>query len=276
MKKASFEKEFLPGEKELLVLVQTDVGGAAVIDDYLRLSATFLASVDVETGEFCDKKGRLEWMMKREPNGRGWGFDLKGMTIYRVRVRKGIEKELEPHMLKEMNNRYLLLEILEQDVRHEELEKIREAYTKPVEMDNEIGHFALDRDYDWYEGEIDWLGENCQVMLELDAEGADTADKAMDALRRLVEDLASWDERIRRFAAKELVELANDWREEEDEEVADITPEEFAKRIEISEISVDADGDMEITFNDDDMFWGHYIVVYANISGGLERAQIEG
>ena len=48
------------------------------------------------------------------------------------------------------------------------------------------------------------------------------------------------------------------------------------KRIEISELSISADGDMEITYLDDDMFGGHWIVVYANISGELKDANIEG
>ena len=279
MRKELFEKEFLPEEKELLVLIQHDMNGAVKAGDYLRPSATFLGSVDVTTGEFSGEKGRLEWMFKRSILRPDYGFDLKGMTIYQVRVRKCIEKELAPYMLREMNNRYLLLKVVKKNVHHEALEKIREAYMKPVAVDNEIGHFALNRDYGWFESEIDWLGDKCDVLLETDSDGADTADKAMAALKTLVSDLMEWDEKIRRFAADELVELANDWQdadEEADEGTGRITSEEFGRRIGICSIKMDADGDMEVMFDDDDMFYGHCVVVYANISGEFESAQMEG
>lgn len=278
MEKERFEKEFVSEERELLVLVQKDVGGARIMGEYYQPSVTFLAAVDVKTGEFCDEKGRLEWIYKKGLFKKGWGFDLKGMTIYQVRVRRCIEKELAPNMLKEMNNRYMLLEVVKKNVHHDKLEKIREAYMKPVAIDNEIGHFELNRDYGWFEGKINWLGEECRVMLDTDCDGGDTADKAMEGLRSLAADLSGWDKKVREFAAAELTELANEWQEsdEEDEEPHEITQEEFARRIEISEIIIDAEGDMEITFYDDDMFWGHYVVVYGNVSGELERAQMEG
>lgn len=272
-----FEKEFFDEEMELLVLIQTDVNGAAVVGEYLRPSARFIASVDVKTGEFLEKTGLLQWMIKKDNKSKGWGHDIKGMTIYRVKVRKCIEQELQPYMSEIMNNRYLLLEILEKDVQHDGLEEIRKSYLKVVEIDNEIGHFVLDKDYGWFCGEIDWMGNECRVMLNLDEEGKETADHAMDALHQLVNDLENWDVKVRNFAANQLVELANEWQEEEEEEETEpISKEEFARRMDISELSINADGDMEITFLDDDMFWGHYIVVYANISGELDRAQMEG
>ena len=73
--------------------------------------------------------------------------------------------------------------------------------------------------------------------------------------------------------------LANEWQSEysnDEESVESITQEDFMKRIEISELSISADGDMEITYLDDDMFGGHWIVVYANISGELKDANLEG
>lgn len=45
------------------------------------------------------------------------------------------------------------------------------------------------------------------------------------------------------FAANELTELANEWLADSDEEEPkEITQEAFAKRIEISEVSVETDG----------------------------------
>lgn len=44
----------------------------------------------------------------------------------------------------------------------------------------------------------------------------------------------------------------------------------------ISEIDIYKEGDMEIYYCDDDMFFGHIIIVYANISGEMSDASIAG
>lgn len=278
MEKKEFEKEFQREEKELLVLIQKDIGGAGVCGEYLVPTARFLASIDVNTGAFSDEIGLLEWMIKKESQRNDWGFELNGMTIYRVRVRRHMEKEDGNNWFPKVNNRYLLLEILESNIQQDKLDAIRIAYQTPVIIgDNKIGQFTLDRDYGWFEGTIDWLGKTCDVRLELDENAEDTADNALEVLRKLVSDLEQQSSRFSRFAAEKLVDLANEWQDEyADEDGECITPEAFVKRIEISEISIRPDGDMEITYLDDDMFLGHWIVVYANISGALKNACIEG
>ena len=62
------------------------------------------------------------------------------------------------------------------------------------------------------------------------------------------------------FAARELTELACDWRESADEDVPEITEESFAQRIELTSIAMDPDGSFSAYFDDDDMFFGHCIV----------------
>lgn len=275
-----YENQFEPEETELLVLIQKDIGGAGVVGDYLCPSVTFMASINLNTGDFSDEPGLLEWWIKKDPKRRNWGFELKGMTIYHVRGRRRIDTKDGKNWSPKMSNRFLLLEVLESDVQNEKLGEIKEAYQKPVVIgDGKIGHFTLNRDYEWYEGEFDWLGKNCDVRLELDEKGKDTADQALGVLRKLVDDLDQLSLKFCKFAAEKLVNLAKEWQSEYcgDEESAEgITQEDFMKRIEISELSISADGNMEITYLDDDMFGGHWIVVYANISGELKDANIEG
>ncbi len=93
------------------------------------------------------------------------------------------------------------------------------------------------------------------------------------------------------FAAEQLTELANDWLadredfdedneyDENDENNNDeslITKETFAERIWIGEIVIFPNGDYEVYYNDDDMFWGHVIIVGGNIKTGIEDALIAG
>lgn len=285
MKIKEYEKEFQNEEIELLVLIQKDIGAASVHDDYLLPSANILASIDLESGNLSNDPGLLEWMIKKDSKRSNWGFDLKGMTIYRVRVRRRIDRADRKNWFPKMSNRYLLLEILESDVQNDRLDEIRKEYQKPVTIgDDRIGYFTLNRDYEWFEGEINWLGKNCDVRLELDENATDTADNSLNVLRKLIDDLEELSIKYSRFAAEKLVDLANEWQDEYDEEDDDenaentvsITKEDFVKRIEISEISIEANGDLEITYLDDDMFFGHWIVVYANISGELKDADIEG
>lgn len=280
MELKEYENQFETEETELLVLIQKDIGGAGVVGDYLWPSATFMASINLSTGDFSDEPGLLEWWIKKEPKRRNWGFELNGMTIYHVRGRRRIDKMDGKNWSPKMSNRFLLLEVLESDVQNDKLEEIKEAYQKPMVIgDDKTGHFTLNRDYERYEGEIDWSGKNCDVRLELDENGKETADSALEVLRKLVEDLEQLSLKFCKFAAEKLVNLANEWQSEysnDEESVESITQEDFMKRIEISELSISADGDMEITYLDDDMFGGHWIVVYANISGELKDANLEG
>ena len=276
----NFLKDFYDEEMELLVLIQKDIGGAGVHGDYLNPHASVLAYINLETGTMCEEAGLLEWMIKKNSQRKNWGFDLRGMKIYRVRVRRHREKNDGKNWIPQMHNRYLLLEILESDVEHPRLNVIREAYQKPIVIgDSQIGYFSLNRDYEWYEAQIDWLGNECDVRLELDENSNDTANNALAAYRKLLGGLETWNNKFKMFAADKLISLANEWQaeyEEDNDEQASITEEEFMKRIQISEISIDSEGDMEITYLDDDIFYGHWIVVYANINGELKSADIEG
>lgn len=275
-----FEQEFHNEEFELTVLIHTGINGGVVYGDYIKPSANFIASINEKTGELNETLGRLEWMVKNSDEDDKYGFDLKGMTIYRVRVRKCIEKELKPNVLPLINNLYLLIDVVESDVSDQRLEHIRDLYMTPVYIDDEAGHFKLNRELEWYEGTIDWLEKECSVMLGLD-DDKDTAQQSLAVLRRLLADLKNWDNKLRSFAADTLLDAANEYQEDamgenESTSAEPITKEIFMRRMEIGELYIDGDGSIEVYFNDDDMFWGHTIMVNANISGEIEDSDIVG
>ena len=87
-----------------------------------------------------------------------------------------------------------------------------------------------------------------------------------------------WDQRVRALAAEKLLELANDWAQEaeEDREAAEITQEQFMERMELDAIQIYEDGAFEFWFNDGDLFWGHSIHVTGSLTNGPEEAQMEG
>ncbi len=264
-------------ELELIVLVQKDVDGGIVAGDYLQPSATILASVNTKTGELCTEKAYLEWEVKRKKFKKkvDVGFPLKGMTMYRVRVREGgVDTVVGNKVLPKTGKRYLLLKVLKKKVRCEQLEPFREAYLKPTEIyDEAVGKFVLNRDMQWFEGDIDWLGGRCNVMLELDGDGLETAEKARKVLSQITDDIQVWDEKLRSFSAQCLLETVNEWQ---DEDADVITQAQFMERLKICDLCVGANGQLTVDFDDDNMFFGHVVEVSAHISGKMNDADIVG
>ena len=268
-----FEKDFETEEYEMLILVQSSCKGAANIKDMLKPFVDFFASIDLRTGQFSHEKGRLEWLIKNDNNRQGWGYDFEQLGIYRITVRKCIPQDQTPYM----NNRYMLINMLEENASNKKLEALKAYYAKPVSIENELGSFALDREFSWFEGIVNWNGVEANVYLETDEEDGDTAKQAMKVLKRVVDNIVENDARYREYAAEELTELANDWMEASDEiDTEEITKEIFMKRMEMSEIMVSSNGSLSLFYNDDDMFWGHVIEIDVDSSGEIINAHIAG
>lgn len=272
-----FEKEFETEEYEMLILVQASCKGAACIDDMLKPSVNFLASIDLRTNQLSRKKGRIEWLIKNDNNRKGWGYEFDQFGIYRVAIRKCKPQKLNPNQPEYKNNRYMLINVLEKNASNEQLELLKDQYSKPISIKNKLGFFILNRDFSWFEGIIDWNGTEANVYLETDEEDGDTAEQAMKVLNELVDNIVANDTKYREFAAQELTELANEWLDDSDEiDSEEITSELFKKRMEISEITVSPDGSLNLFYNDDDMFWGHTIEIYVEQNGDIISANLAG
>ena len=266
-----YEKELM----DILVLLGDMGGGAVRVDKGIwEPSVNILAYIDLSTQELVKCKGRISWLAE-EKDRKGWIYHLKNEKIYHLRVRKSKQSSQNPA--------FLLEEVVKRNVKHPDLQEVLEEYRKPLEMEDELcGTFSLERSFGWFTGTVDWLGEECSVSLECDedaGEGTETAGGALSALHRIYGNLREWDEKFRRFAAEELTELANDWlsdSEDFEENGMTITKEAFAERIGISEMTISPDGDYEVYYNDDDMFWGHVIIVSGNVETGIEDAEIAG
>ena len=177
------------------------------------------------------------------------------------------------------NHRYLVIQVVDKQTTHPQLEALQARLKQPVVIEDAIGKFVLDRKFSCFEGDVNWLGTSCNVVLNTDVEDGETAEKALDVLHMLYADLKNWDHRFRAYAAEKLVEDANDWLQdelEEGEEADPITEEDFAKRIVISMIDIEADGSITVYYNDDDMFWGHTVVVYTDQNRKMKDADIIG
>ena len=264
-----FLQEFETAEEELTVLLKNFTKGGLMRGDYTFPVVSFMAYIDNESGEVIQEEGTLHWVIKN--SAKDYIHDFKDYGIYKVLVRKS-RPDVKNFLGMPYKNYYYIVKIIEKNLKEPRLEAIRAEYLKPVSIEDKAGTFCLNRKYGWFEGEIDWLGSTQEILLDQD-ENSDTAEKALQTLHRFLENAEQWDKTLRTFAAEQLTELANDWQ---DGETPEITEEEFAKRIGAPKFHIDGEGDFEAEYDDDDMFYGHWIVVYGNADGELKEANIEG
>ena len=277
MTQAEWERTFEEEVRELLVLVAGS-SGAAKRNGFWESAYSYLAYVDCETGALCADEGRLVYPISDEENAAGNVLGrFRNEEIYRVTARKKILQELPEGMSASSQNRLLVVEVLEENPPCPALDEVLAEYRRPVVLnDEELGELSLDKDYDTFEGVISWRDEEIDISLEVDSSSEDTWTAAVQAMKQMLVDQNKWDRDMRAFAARELTELACEWRESVDEEVPEITEESFAQRLDLTSIAMDPDGSFSAYFDDDDMFFGHCVVVYGTLTDGVASAVMAG
>lgn len=170
---------------------------------------------------------------------------------------------------------YLLLLDLPEKGNDLELKTILAKQKQTVSFDVEgLGTFYLNRQTNWFETEVDWLGTNTILFFYQEEENRDSCTAHA---RALVDDMVRWDRQVRECAADEFHNLANEWTQwlEEEEGFEPLTREEFMARLELASIEVRSDSSLEFWFNDDGMFYGHSIHVSADLGNGPKKAEME-
>ena len=259
--------------QEMLILTGENLGGAYSLTRGIWIpSANFLAGADTESGEINSGEGELFWLAE-EKDRDGWIFDLKPLTIYHIKCRKR-KAEKNKENADQLLNKYMLVEVVGRNLQNEGLLNVLSDYRKPVFIeDGQCGRFELERAYGCFSAVLPWNGGECNVSLDYDGKDIETAKKALAAFKEIYADIARWDKDFRDFAARKLTELANDWQPGGG---ATISEENFSRRILISEISIDEDGEYTVYYDDDDMFYGHVILVTGSLKEGMTSAEIAG
>ena len=84
-----------------------------------------------------------------------------------------------------------------------ELQAVLDEYHKPVVIQDQVlGELTLDKDYDVFEGEIQWCGKDVSLSLEVNAESKPSWTRARSAAKKLLADCETWDKAMRDLAAK--------------------------------------------------------------------------
>ena len=277
MMQAEWERTFEDEAREILVLLAGG-GGAGKRNGFWDVSHYFIAYVDCQTGALYTGDGRIVYPVTDEEHDAGGILDrFRREGVYRLKARKMIPHEVPEGVTASSLNEFLIVEVLEEDPPCPALEEVLAEYRRPVVVVDEVlGELTLDKDLDTFEGEILWCGEQIFLMLEVDAADEDTWADARRAMKTMLAEQDRWDRDMRASAARELTDLACEWRESADEEVPEITEESFARRIELRSIAMDADGSFSAYFDDDDMFFGHCVTAYGTLADGVASVVMQG
>lgn len=277
MTQAEWERTFEEEVREILVLLAGG-SGAGKRNGFWDVSHYFIAYVDCQTGALHTGDGRIVYPVSDEEHDAGGILDrFRREAVCRLKARKRIPHKVPEGVTASSQNQFLIVEVLEEDAPCPALEEVLAEYRRPVVVVDEVlGELTLDKDLDMFEGAILWRGEDIDISLEVDSSSEETWTAAVRAMKQMAADQDRWDRDMRAFAARELTELACEWRESADEDVPEITEESFAQRIELTSIAMDADGSFSAYFEDDDMFFGHCVVVYGTLADGVASAVMAG
>ena len=126
-----FEAGFQEEVVDLLVLTSEGVGGAGLYAKGIwQPSAQILGCVELSTGRLRAGKGCLYWLCE-DSDKNGWIHNLRHLTIYHVKCRESVpdnERQGIPAGL------WMLLEVVERDLHHPELDRILAEYQRSVEI----------------------------------------------------------------------------------------------------------------------------------------------
>lgn len=277
MGRAQWERTFEEEAREILVLLAGG-RGASKRNGFWDVAHYFLAYVDCQTGALHEDEGRLVFAVSDEESEAGGVLDrFRQEAIYRVRARKKVPQEVPEGVSASSQNQFLLVEVLEGNPTCPALEEVLERYLTPIVVNDDVlGELTLNKDYGMFEGDLLWQGERVEVSLEVDPACEDSWTAARQAMKAMLADQGRWDRDMRDSAARELTQLACEWRQSADEEVPEISEESFARRIDLNSIAMDPDGSFSAYFDDDDMFFGHCVVVYGTLADGVASANMEG
>jgi len=189
-------------------------------------------------------------------------------TVFRIRARV-VEESVFGTSVAE------LVEFLGPDESDPELNQAAIDLQKPaVVTDRQFGELTLDRRVNWYTADTTWNGAAVALHLGVDPSGS--LDGALATARSLWKDQARWAERIADYAVQRLLPVKNDSWLDEDEEEAELTPQDFRSLMDLDSISVSPDGSFEFWHDDGDMFLGHSILIRGDLDSGPTQADIAG
>ena len=274
-----FYEMYEPEEQEVVALINRCIGGGYNWKgNFWEMTVVTLGMVFCDTGKVSTKEERLEWPVTDEERNSDKGWErFQNEQICRLKIRR-MKEEWAKDLVAWP---WCISQVVKAHEDCPELQAVLDEYHKPVVIQDQVlGELKLDKDYDTFEGEIQWCGKDVLLSLEVNAESKPSWTRARSAAKKLLADCETWDKAMRELAAKNLTELANNWLSQDEENPRDpetdpITEEELARRISMTSLSVTSGGSFTAWFDCDEMFTDHAVTVYGSLKKGLKTANIE-
>nr|WP_314383770.1 DUF2262 domain-containing protein [uncultured Cardiobacterium sp.] len=265
--RAAFAALYHDEAREITILSGEDCEGAGRAGKALIWSANCDIIAYKDGDQVHHEEGSVSWPAndaELESDNRPRFRDL---TLYRLRV---CPHKTAPHYFR-------LLEILAADTADRELETIRSAYQQAITwQEAPFAPFVLNKKFNTYNGEGEWLGHTIRLALDSDDEQERPTAAAIATLHRLYAAPQDWQDRLTAHAARELITTAREWQEDAENGNPNLSEAEFARRIRLEEITISEEGGFTAWFDDDNIFWGHVIMVSINADGEYEDAEFAG
>ena len=172
--------------------------------------------------------------------------------IYRVKGLPPISRpDLQPFNNESHMESFYVLEVLSEGEENEYLQNLLDMWYNPVTLHSEVfGDMVLDKDLMWFTVENQWRRKPFYVRLHLNDENEDTAE-GLASLEQFWKKKANWDKKLRAFAAKQLLSLANDRASNDDEHPDKVwTEESFAEALKNESLTMNTDGGFEMWYAD--------------------------
>lgn len=267
-------------ECEIVALICSQAFATKSVKDTLcTIRQRAIAWLDVSTGEIHRGFTSLCWNeIYKDKKPAKIRYYFKKLTCCRLIVRKNIEYTTDFTNEKKLaGSELFVMRVLKKNYHDKRLDDMLAEYLKTITLTLSDGSMlTLDKEHGEFEGNVKWLDSDVSLHLDEDSSGSWTADLALKHFLIMYSNQAEWTDKIKKYAAQEMTESANDWQEDEDDELPEITEKAFAERIKLDLIAVEPNGDYTFWFDDDEMFWGHTVVVQGNIDGSFDRADIWG
>ena len=215
MTENEWENSFDKKEQEILVLRhEGDVTSKR--NGFWEVAICCLAFISLETGELHKEECRFVFAASEKEYDNHLRPECDKETVYHLKVRKKLPEELPEIMIKRLD--FLLVDVIEKNAQSPELEEILAEYKKPIIIEDDIlGELLYDKTINSFEGHIPWLDKNIDISLDVDKDNKSGITKARKAMKELYLSAEKWDANMRKFAAENLIDLARDWCESEEE-----------------------------------------------------------
>jgi hypothetical protein len=248
--------------------------------------------VDLTTGAQSRGKGTMKWTTAYyEPQ---WYPDKKAEMDA---IHKAVEEQFRPGVIyrvkgyppislpdEELFNNashlkdFYLTEMLSEGEQNEFLQGLLDSYyTKVTAHSDVFGDMELDKELMWYETDVLCGRSLVYVRIQVEDENEDITASLAD-LEAFWSKKAAWDKKYRAFAAKQLLQQANEWQENiaEDGKKPKVYDEKSFTKALFTESIVAGNGSISIYYDDGGIFSGHAIEVKGTLKDGAQSAKMFG